>query len=639
MPKVIFLVKNKEPISVEAQADESLLDVARRADVFIDSPCNGSGTCSKCKVKLVKGHLKAISYGKLTEEEIAESYVLACRSKVTEDITIDVPDMESFKNKMQITDLSENERLNLNYVRERMMERGMAQAEPLNVKIIQLPKPTIDDNLSDEERLRRYFKVELGIHCVLMSISILRKLPNVLRVNDFRLEIVYRNKGEAADVIEVRPGYDTPSVYYGIALDIGTTSVAACLVNLSNFQIVCKSSRGNAQAEFGGDVINRIVYSLKKTGLKDLRKAILEDTVNPLISDLEKLADVSRDDIVAMCCAGNTTMTHLFLGINPDYLRRDPFIPALNNVPVVKSKQLGIEINSEAYVYMAPSVGSYVGGDITAGVFAVPMWFQDEFAMLVDLGTNGEIVFGNKEFMVSCACSAGPAFEGGEITCGTRAIPGAIEKVQIDPETLFATIETIGDLEPVGICGSGIIDLICEMKKAKIIDGRGRIAITEHPRIYFDEYNIGRYAIRSIELDQAKEDVYITEVDIDNFIKAKGAVFSAIHTMLQNLDMPIEAIDNIYIAGGIGTNLDIRNAIQLGMLPDIERNKYFYIGNTSMQGCYLTLTLKDGIHKIKNIANNMTYMELSVDPHYMDAFISACFIPHTDKSLFPNATY
>lgn len=636
MPKVNFAVEGYKPVAFEAYDNENLLETARRAGVFIDSPCNGNGTCSKCKVKLVEGQLNVLSHGKLTKDEIAEGYVLACRSEVKEDVTVAVPDMTIFKQKMQITDLSDNERLNLEYVRNRMMEKGMDQAEPLNVKIFDLPKPTIDDNLADEERLRRYFKMELGITRVLMSISILKKLPEAFRANDFRVEVVYRNRGTAADIIDVRPGYEKPSVYYGVALDIGTTSVVACLVNLSNFQIVCKASRGNAQAEYGGDVINRIVYSLKKNGLERLQEAILGDTINLLMSDLEEMAGVHRDDIVAMCCAGNTTMVHLLLGVNPDYLRRDPFIPSVNNVPVVKSNQLGIEINSEAYVYIAPSVGSYVGGDITAGVFAVPIWFQDDFTMLVDLGTNGEIVFGNKEFMVSCACSAGPAFEGGEITCGTRAIPGAIEKVTIDPETLLASFDTIGDQEPIGICGSGIIDLICEMKNAKIIDGRGRISITDHPRIFFDEYNIGRYYIRSTELDNVKEDVYITEVDIDNFIKAKAAVFSAIHTMLKNLDMPIDIIENIYIAGGIGTNINIRNAIQLGMLPDIDRKKYFYIGNTSMQGCYLTLTLRDGIHKIKSIANNMTYMELSVDPHYMDSFISASFIPHTDKSLFPS---
>jgi uncharacterized 2Fe-2S/4Fe-4S cluster protein (DUF4445 family) len=282
-------------------------------------------------------------------------------------------------------------------------------------------------------------------------------------------------------------------------------------------------------------------------------------------------------------------------------------------------------------------VASYVGGDITAGVFAVPVWMREDFTMLVDLGTNGEIVFGNKDFMMTCACSAGPAFEGGEISCGTRAVPGAIEEVKINDDDLRPFYNTIGHHSPVGICGSGIIDLICEMKRTGIIDGKGRMSRElNHPRIRFDEYGIGQYYLYSKELDNGSKDVYITEIDIDSFVKAKGAVFSAIYTLMESLDMSIDVLENVYVAGGIGTNLDIKNAIALGMLPDIPVEKYFYIGNSSMQGCYLALTLTEGKDTIREISRNMTYMELSVYPTYMDEFISACFIPHTNMNLFPS---
>lgn len=641
MHKVKFAMSGGYTAEIVVSDRENLLETARKAGVIIDSPCNGNGTCGKCKVRLLNGRVKTEDRGKLTEDEVRDGWVLACMSEVIEDIEVEVPALaQAFQNAMQITDLSENESKNIRYVRKKMLSLGMTEAHHFKWVDVMLPQPSVDDNLADEDRLRRYFSQHLGFSAIVLSLHILRKLPNVLRENDFHVTVIYKerphHKAEIIDIIEALPEGEVPPLY-GVALDIGTTSVSACLVNLTTCEIVAKASMGNGQVKYGGDVINRIVYAEKAGGLSRLRKAIIDETINPLIMKLAAIKKISTDVIYDLCAAGNTTMTHLLLGVNPDYLRREPFIPAVNTVPEMKCTELGISINREAQVWLAPSVASYVGGDITAGVFAVPVWLQDEFTMLVDLGTNGEIVFGNKDFMMTCACSAGPAFEGGEISCGTRAVSGAIEEVTIDDDTLKASFKTIGEKEPIGICGSGIIDLICEMKRTGILDGRGRInKELDNPRIAFDEYSIGRYYVVSKELDNALQDVYITEVDVDSFIKAKGAVFSAIQTLMDSMDMPIDILDSVYVAGGIGSNLGIENAIALGMLPDIPVEKYFYIGNSSMQGCYLALTLNEGKEKIAEIASNMTYMELSVHPSYMDAFISACFIPHTDLSLFPS---
>ncbi|MGL4606779.1 MAG: corrinoid activation/regeneration protein AcsV [Eubacteriaceae bacterium] len=638
MPKVRFEVKGKIDLEFIATYEENLLDAARRAGVMIDSPCNGNATCGKCKVEILEGKVETSKNRHLSQEDFDKGYVLACNSKVVEDIYVKIPDLaSSFVNEMQITDLSKNENKNIKYVRKKMIQNGMTNASRLWSEVIQLPQPTIEDSLSDIDRLKRYFKLNLGYEDIEISLPVSRKIPDVFRKKDFLIEVVYLKHRDVAEILDVKPGNEKKAILYGMALDIGTTSVSGCLVDMNTNEIVTKASMGNVQVKYGADVINRIVYSEKPGGLEKLRTAIIDETINNLIEKMVKSIGISTKDIYEVCAAGNTTMMHLLLGINPDYLRREPFIPGINTVPEMKCSEIGININPEGKIYLAPSVASYVGGDITAGVFAVPVWMREEFSMLVDLGTNGEIVFGNKDFLMTCACSAGPAFEGGEISCGTRAVPGAIEEVTINEDDLRPFYNTIGNISPVGICGSGIIDLICEMKRVGIINGKGRMERDlNHPRIRFDEYGIGQYYLYSKELDNGSKDIYITEIDIDSFIKAKGAVFSAIYILMESLDMPIDVLENIYVAGGIGTNLDIENAIALGMLPDIPVEKYYYVGNTSMQGCYLALTLTEGKEKIHEISQNMTYMELSVHPTYMDEFISACFIPHTNMSLFPS---
>lgn len=638
MHKVRFVVKGIRNLEFIARDQENLLEAAQRAGIMIDSPCSGNATCGKCKVKITEGKVTTTKSRHVSEEEVAQGIVLACTSTVIEDIEVEVPDLASaFVNEMQITDLSKNENKNITYVRKKLIEQGMTNASRLWSEVIQLPPPTLEDSISDEDRLRLYFKVHLGYKNISMSLNVIRKFPDAFRAKDFKIEVICLKRGDAAEILDIKPANDEKTVLYGMALDIGTTSVSACLVDMRTNEIVTKTSLGNAQVKYGADVINRIVYSQKPGGLENLRRAIVDETINNLIEKMVNSMGISPEDIYEVCAAGNTTMNHLLLGINPDYLRREPFIPVINNIPEMKCSEIGIKINPEGKIYLAPSVASYVGGDITAGVFAVPTWIREDYTMLVDLGTNGEIVFGNKDFLMTCACSAGPAFEGGEISCGTRAIPGAIEEVIINDEDFRPFYNTIGHVSPIGICGSGIIDLICEMKRTGMIDGKGRLdRKLNNPRVRFDEYGIGQYYLYSKELDNGSKDIYITEIDIDSFIKAKGAVFSAIYILMESLEMSIDVLENIYVAGGIGTNLDIENAIALGMLPDIPVDKYFYIGNSSMQGCYLALTLSEGKDKIQDIAKNMTYMELSVHPKYMDEFIAACFIPHTNMNLFPS---
>ncbi len=400
--------------------------------------------------------------------------------------------------------------------------------------------------------------------------------------------------------------------------------------------LIDKASSGNAQIKYGADVINRIVFSTKKNGLNELHKAIIHETINPLLNSIYEKNNINKDDVISVVASGNTTMASLFLGVYPDYLRREPYIPPFLRSPKIMGENVELDVNPSAYVYLAPNVASYVGGDITAGVLSAGIWASEENVLFIDLGTNGEIVFGNQDFMMSCACSAGPAFEGGGIRCGMRASCGAIESIKIDPKTLEPRLSMIGNCDPIGICGSGIIDLICQMILTGVIDRRGKIQKElDNRRIRFDEHGIGEYVLAFKEEYNLENDITVNEVDIDNFIRAKGAIYSGASVLLQSLGMDFSVIDKVYIAGGIGNSLNIENAITIGLLPDVEREKFQYIGNSSLIGSYLALISRDAKNKLEEIASQMTYVELSVYPGYMDEFVSACFLPHTNIEDFP----
>jgi uncharacterized 2Fe-2S/4Fe-4S cluster protein (DUF4445 family) len=317
-------------------------------------------------------------------------------------------------------------------------------------------------------------------------------------------------------------------------------------------------------------------------------------------------------------------------------LRTEPYIPAFFEIDPLFTKDLGIELIPSAKLHLAPNIGSYVGGDITAGTLAGMMWNRSELSLLIDLGTNGEIVFGNSEFLIACACSAGPAFEGGDISCGMRAMDGAIEACVIDKDAMEPVLSVIGNVRPVGLCGSGIIDVIAELFHAGIINGKGKF-IREGERVKFDEFGIGSFVLAFGDESATGRIITITEVDIDNLIRAKGAIFSATITLLSSLGFSPANVEHIAVAGGIGSGINFKNAIRIGMFPDVPLQKYRYIGNSSLAGAYGTLISKAATIRLHELSRNMTYMELSVQRGYMDAFTAACFLPHTNGALFPSA--
>lgn len=634
MVKVTFRSHNKE---IYCNKGDKLLDVARDADIFIDAPCNGNVSCGKCKVRLIKGKVDTEKTHHIRDEEWNQGYILACNTKVIEDIDIEVPSKLSspmYGMKIEGSDKKKDKEV-FDRAKKIIEENNFEFKTNIVKTYIEIEEPTLDDNISDIDRIERHVRNNLRYDEIDFTIELLRKVPTVIREDNFKVTITYIKKKNKITILNIESG-NTENKLYGVAIDIGTTSVVVCLVDLYTKEIIDKASSGNAQIKYGADVIHRIVYSTKKNGLKELNEAIIEDTINPLLHSIYTKNNVDKDNVVSLVVAGNTTMTSLFLGVYTDFLRQEPFIPPFLKSPRLIGKDVGLKINDSAYVFLAPSVASYVGGDITAGVLSAGIWSSEENVLFIDLGTNGEIVFGNQDYMMSCACSAGPAFEGGGISCGMRASNGAIEKVKIDKETLKPTLTTIGDVSPIGICGSGIIDLICQMLLTGIIDRRGKIhRDIDNERIIFNEYEIGEYVLAFKEEYNLDHDITINEVDIDNFIKAKGAIYSGASVLIESLGMDFSVIDKVYIAGGIGNNLDIENSILIGLLPDIEREKFIYIGNSSLVGSYLALISKDAKKKLQEIGSEITYVELSVYPTYMDEFISACFLPHTNIEQFP----
>ena len=638
MYKVTFKFENSEDVIVFAALGENLLEVARKTNVAIDAPCNGNAACGKCKVRLLGGELDSKKTHHITDEEYAGGWRLACCSKICADVEVMVPDIASaYKSRMKVADLSSPDEIKIfDDLKKQVAEAGITLKNDMKIVSLKMSEPTLDDTMPDNERFTRALRAQTGVNVIRISYTALNKLAFVLRKSQFEIQVVLRETAKDLFVYDVFEK-EKNVIVGGMAVDIGTTTVSAIIIDMLTGEILAKGSAGNGQIRYGADVINRIIESEKPGGREKLQKAVIDETINPLIDTMCRQAHLDHSQIYRLCIASNTTMNHLLLGVYADPVRMEPFVPSFFKTNSVYAYNIGVNVNQDAHIILAPNIGSYVGGDITAGTFVSMVWNKPEFSLFIDLGTNGEIVFGNSDFMFSCACSAGPAFEGGDISCGMRATDGAIEACTIDEETMEPTYSVVGDLgtKPVGICGSGIIDIIAELFRCKIISPKGKF-IREGKRVRHDEHGMGSYVIAFQEEAGSVKDVEITEVDIDSFIRAKGAIFSAIRTMLSYCDFDVSMIEHVYVAGGIGSGINMQNAVRIGMFPDVPLELYEYIGNSSLVGAYAMLYSTESEQKVYEIAQNMTYIELSNINAYMDEFVGACFLPHTDASLFPS---
>jgi uncharacterized 2Fe-2S/4Fe-4S cluster protein (DUF4445 family) len=659
--QIVFKINDNfgEEYTVTVSRGETLQDAALKAGVAINTPCGGKGICGKCRVKVlqegvsVAANVKSELSRHITAREFDEGWRLACISFIEGDLKVLVPDTTTFINQINLVEINRIEKI----------QKVNSGIELIRVKLL---PPTIDNPIADLERLQqelehmhlqkyplieKQYGPEYSRLMVEQKIGLyaLQKLPVILRQVNFSVDCVVRQTllpepGTGFTILDVFPhDNDEAPVMAGLAIDIGTTTVSALLVNLSNGEILASGSTINGQIQYGADVISRIIESgmvSKDTNLHKLellRHAITDKCLIPLISSLCETAAVPIKQIYKATIAANTTMVHLFLGVDPAYLRLEPYTPAFFNSGSFRSIDLGLPLHPDAELKIAPAAGSYVGGDISAGVFASGLYNKKEISLLVDLGTNGELVLGNDEFLMCCACSAGPAFEGGDISCGMRATTGAIEACVIDKDTMEPQLKVIGsqNQKPLGICGSGLIEIVGELFRCGIINPRGKF-IKDEQRIYHDEWGGTAYIISAKNESTNGRVISINEQDIDNFIRAKGAIFSAIQTMLAILDINLNTIKNVYVAGGIGGGINIQQAIRIGLFPNLPPETFHFIGNSSLNGAYSMLVSLDAAEMIKKIGRDMTYIELSSHPKYMEELVAACFLPHTNGTLFEN---
>ncbi len=625
-----------DDITIEVPHGTLLLDAALEAGVFIKAACGGSGACGQCKVRVVKGSVEALMEEKVHAAARAAGYVLACQTRAISDVTVEIP-LAKVGRKVIPRDEAERMRLTA-----RPMESPIIpESDPLTIRVFMHPPPPATlDNVSDDERLVRTLKVEHEIHPVVAGLEVLKQLPTEARKNNWEItaylevETCHDTRAPWYRLTRVQSGHPTyPSI--ALAVDIGTTSLWGELVNVDTGEVKARSSRYNPQISMGDDVISRIVFALKKDGLERLQAQVVKG-INEIIEDCLQKSKLPLDSITYMVAAGNTVMTHLFLGLYPKYLREWPYVPAAHNIAPVPASALGLNLPPQAHVRVFPGVASYVGGDIVSGVLANGMWRDEEMTLFIDIGTNGEIVAGNKDLLMTASCSAGPAFEGGGLEFGMRAAPGAIEGILIDPETFEPMIRTIDSKPALGICGSGIINIISQMLKIGILNQNGKYASgINTPRIREGRSGL-EYVICWAKESGLNQDIVLTEVDLDNILRAKAAMFSGYTCLLDKIGLTVDALDRVIIAGAFGSFINLDHAVTIGLLPDISRDKFLFIGNSSLKGARLACIDRKLYHKSREIAHAMTNVELSEDPTYMDNFMAALFLPHTRGELFPS---
>ena len=600
------------PMSVEAvvESETNILDAASEAGVDINSACGGKGTCHKCKV-LVEGASETKGSEGIDARSLEEGYRLACQTTALGDLSVFVP---------------EEARVGAHKILEHHRATAVKRLSPMTrLRSVAVEEPTLTDSVGDFERVLR----ALDVDDARVPLSELKRLPGLLRGNKWNIDVVMGSEDLGNRIVS----FSAPGARnLGVAVDIGTTTVVLSLIDLVSGQLLSTTSEYNRQMKAGDDVISRISYA-EEGGLGELRDLIV-GTINLLlkkaISSSEE--DVKESEVTSYAICGNTTMIHLLLGLDPKSIRYEPYVPLTNIPPVLHSQQLGLGGNEQALLYCIPGRAGFVGGDITADVVASGLHKNDALSLLIDVGTNGEVVLGNKEFMVACSTSAGPAFEGGEVACGMRAMNGAIERVEISPEK-ETSYEVIGGSKPLGICGSGLIDIAAQLFKAGAIDKKGRIQDFDDERVRRTDHG-SEYVL--VPGSQRMKEIKLSDDDLANIVRTKAAVFAGCRVLLRSLDKKLDDVERVYVAGGFGNYIDVENAITIGLLPDLPRKRFKFIGNAALGGAVQCLLSAEKRKEAQEVQEALTYLELSTSSSFFDEFSSASFLPHTDLDLFPN---
>lgn len=633
MPRIRFLPHERE---IEVQQDSVLIRAALEAGVHINASCGGTGVCGKCRVLVEEGEVQGGINEKLSLADQEQGYRLACQATVQSDLTIRVP-VESAMDAAVLNRQAPPRRTA--HVQQvdllDFKEKGLF-LPPVEKKYLQMNPPSAEDNSSDVTRVVNTLKMVHGEHRLEVGFYLIRKVADVLRKDDFKATVTLAravHEDGKTGIINVQPG-DTAARNYAVAMDVGTTTIYGQILDLNSGEVMSEYGDFNGQMSYGEDVINRIVHAEKGNGLEELNQAVLK-TITKVIQQIIKKSAVDPEDISTITLAGNTTMTQLLLKLNPRYIRRSPYVPACSLFPPIKAQELGIDLGDHVLALVYPSISSYVGGDIVAGVMGSLMYRSEKIILYVDIGTNAEIVIGNKDWMACAACSAGPAFEGGGMKFGVRAEKGAIEDFSVNPVSLEPMILTIGQKKPIGICGSGLITMVAVMFEEGIIDNRGKFNRELKTDRIREKDGIWEYVLAWSAETGVGRDVVLQEPDIDNLIRAKGAIYSGCLTLLSEIGLSISDLEQVLVAGGFGSYVDLEKAMTIGLLPEMDPGKITYVGNGSLMGAKMS-SLNNRIRRdVTEVTKKMTNFELSETNSYMDNYIGSLFLPHTNMDQFP----
>lgn len=617
-----------EPSGLKARVPvgTTLLEAAQKIGIYLSSICGGDGYCGKCKIIINEGQFQSRPTTLLTPEEVRENVVLACQTKVFSDMAITVPKWHSLKVSQILTDSDAERFRNL----KGKTEVVGFELDPLVQKLyLEMTPPSLSDHTADHERLYLAIREKIDAPIIQTGFRILQKLSPLLQSSDYKTTVTVGRRGGTTEVVEVEVG-NHHKRNFAIAVDLGTTTVVAHLIDLTNAATIDTEATYNSQISFGEDYIRRIICAEENNAFDELQNRIVHD-VNDLIMTLAVRQKVDLQEITACICAGNTAMVHFLLNLDPTRIRREPYIASAGFVPPIRAAEAGIQINKRGLLYCLPSVAAYVGSDIVAGVLITQLYTKEGVSLFADIGTNGEVVLGNKDWLICASSSAGPAFEGSGVKHGMRARRGAIEKVAILADGSIE-LKTIGNTHPTGICGSGLLDTLAELYTNSIIDRTGQFGVETNPRLTKGDDGL-QYQLAPAK--NGHQEIVVTQVDINNLIRSKAGVFAAIRVLMHATQTKPEDLDGIYLAGGFGNFLNTKQAVVVGMLPDVPLEKIRFVGNTSVAGAKMVLLSQKALEISEQIAQSMTYFDLMSHPAYMEEFIRAKFLPHTDLSLFP----
>lgn len=619
---VTFIPQNK---SVRVEADTSLLEAALRAGITINNLCGGDGICARCKMIVAQGKVTGRVSPKLTRDEIRRGFVLACQTPVDDNLVVEIPEETWAKEKLvaaedaaRFRDLTEGWEY----------EKDLVPA-PLVTKVyLEIEEPDLANNMADHQRVDDAIRKTLKYRSMQMGLKILKNLPEILRQSDYKITATVGLRRDIAEVMNIEGG-NTADRNFMAVVDMGTTTIVAHLVNTNTMETLDARACFNSQGIYGREVTRRMMTAEQK-GVEELQRLLVED-INGLIEQLADANKVKLKDISAVVCSGNTAMGHFLLGLCTRNIRRNPYVATTVSPPPLRAVEVGLNINPRGLLYSLPAISGWVGSDITAGILSTRMNEREELSLLLDIGTNGEIVIGNREWLVSASASAGPALEGASVDCGMRAEAGAVEKIYVEDASV--RYQTIDGKRPKGICGSGIIDAVAVLLDQGYINRSGVFVEEDKPRVEMVD-GLKRYIIADGKETGSGHPVYISESDIENVITAKAAIFAAMKILLHRLDLTFEDVERFCIAGAFGSYINIEHAVAIGLIPDIERSRFEFVGNTSIKGAKIVAFYKEALYKIEKIREDTTYYDLMGANDYVEEFQKAMFLPHTDIELF-----